>query len=69
MRKILFILLALMAIPACSACVISEGNYINAGGNESSVNLTLHANKTLSLEYATWQPGHYKNRKISTAKG
>ena len=69
MRKLLFLLLTLIAMPACSDCGLVTGDYANVGGSEESTSLLLVANKTFTLEHGTWQPGQYKNRQISKVEG
>ncbi len=69
MQKLLFLLLTLIALPACSDCGLVSGNYANAGGSEESTSLLLVANKTLILEHGTWQPGQYNNRHIFKLEG
>ena len=69
MRKLLFLLLTLIAMPACSDCGLVAGDYANAGGSEESTSLLLAANKTFILEHGTWQPEQYKNRQASKVEG
>jgi len=69
MRKLLFVLLTLIAMPVCSDCGLVAGDYANVGGSEESTSLLLVANKTFILEHGTWQPGQYKNRQSSKVEG
>ena len=68
-HKILFVLLTLVTISACSDCIINDGLYTSFGGNEQTVHLKLLANKTFFLEHEVWYPGDYENREHSNIKG
>ena len=50
MRKLLVILLALIAMPACSDCIVTEGRYVTSGGNEESTSLTLLPKKNFVID-------------------
>ncbi len=68
-RNFILVLLFVTPIVACSQCNVTKGNYSSAGGSENNTTLTILGNNTFSLQYESWQPGSYENRKTSMMKG
>ncbi|MBL4797137.1 MAG: hypothetical protein JKY50_06975 [Oleispira sp.] len=55
--KIIFVLITLVSMPACSNCLIERDVYVSYGGSEYSTKLELLPKSAFNLEYEIWNPG------------
>ncbi len=69
MIKIICVLVSLIAMTACSNCLVENGVYASYGGSEYSTRLELLENNVFNLEYEVWKPGKKDESEIVTTRG
>ena len=69
LRNFILVILAAIAISACSQSLLKEGIYTDIGGSEKLISINLLVSGEFILNHETWQPGHYEDRQSVVTKG